>query len=293
VAIAEIQLETWAKQGATGQFTDTYQSIRGNLLDGSAPYPVKDVEVFLHGSYGNDTNVWADSDVDIVLKYNGAFYYDIDEVPPEDQQRFQVNFPKDAEYGYPNFKADAEAWIKRLYNNARIGKKAIFVPGNNSRRDADIVICQQYRRYTSYGSANPRYHEGIAFFSGATRIENFPKQHATNCTAKHQATNIKFKPMVRVFKNMRNKMIEDGLLADGVAPSYFIEGMLWNVPNDKFTGTYGNMWVECFNWAVSADESQLATASDLHWLIRENAPVCWPSANFRTFTAALKKYWES
>ncbi len=72
MAIAEKQLETWAKQGPTGQFTDTYQSVRGNLLDGSAPYPVKDVEIFLQGSYGNDTNVFADSDVDIVLKHNGA-----------------------------------------------------------------------------------------------------------------------------------------------------------------------------------------------------------------------------
>jgi hypothetical protein len=45
--------------------------------------------------------------------------------------------------------------------------------------------------------------------------------------------------MVRVFKNMRNSMIEKGFLAEGVAPSYFIEGMLWNVPNDRFTGGYG------------------------------------------------------
>ena len=35
MAIAERQLETWAQQGKTGQFTDTYKSIRGNLLDGS------------------------------------------------------------------------------------------------------------------------------------------------------------------------------------------------------------------------------------------------------------------
>jgi hypothetical protein len=102
-----------------------------------------------------------------------------------------------------------------------------------------------------------------------------------------------FKSMVRVFKNMRNTMIEKGLLADGVAPSYFIEGMLTNAPNDKFTGDYQDMWVECFNWVVPADETKFATASDLHWLIRENTSVCWPSADFHTFTAALKKYWES
>ena len=81
MGISERQLETWAQQGNTGQFTDTYKSIRGNLLDGSAPYPAADVGVFLQGSYGNDTNVWADSDVDIVLKHTGAYYPDVSQLP--------------------------------------------------------------------------------------------------------------------------------------------------------------------------------------------------------------------
>lgn len=290
MAIAEKQLETWAAQGRTKQFTDTYQSIRGNLLDSGAPYPVKDVEVFLQGSYGNDTNVYGDSDVDIVLKHTGAFYHDTSSLTPQDLERFKSIYSKDADYGYPKFKADAEKWITGLYNGVQLGKKAAFVPGNNSRRNADILICQSFRRYNStYDS----YHEGVAFYCGDKRIENYPKQHSANITAKHQATKNNFKPMVRVFKNMRNAMIEKNLLADGVAPSYFIEGMLSNVPNDKFTGDYGDMWVACFNWIVTADESKLATGSDLHWLVRDNTNVCWPSANFHTFTAALKKYWES
>jgi hypothetical protein len=167
------------------------------------------------------------------------------------------------------------------------------VPGNNGRRNADILVCQQLLRYTSYELGNIRFHEGVAFFSGGNRIDNFPKQHSANLTSKHQATKGNFKPMVRVFKNMRNTMIEKGLLAEGVAPSYFIEGMLWNVPDDKFIGDYQDMWVACFNWVVTADETKLACANDLYWLIRENSPVCWPSANFHTFTGALKKYWEA
>jgi hypothetical protein len=293
VAIAESQLETWAQQGKTGQFTDTYKSIRDNLLDDSALYPVKDVEVFLQGSYGNHTNVWADSDADIVLKHNGAFYHDISEMTPKEQEHFKGVFSKNAEYGYTKFKADAEAWITRLYNGVQVGRKAVFVPGENNRRNADILVCEQFRPYISYDFGVHNYHEGVAFYSGGERIENFPKQHSENCTTKHQATNGNFKPMVRVFKNMRNRMIKKGLLSDGVAPSYFIEGMLSNVPNDKFTGDYGDMFVACFNWVVTADEKRLTTASGLHWLVRGNTLVCWPSANFHAFTAALKKYLEN
>lgn len=177
--------------------------------------------MFLQGSYGNDTNVYGDSDVDIVLQHTGAFYHDTSRLTPKDLEAFKSIYPTDAAYGYLKFKADAEAWIARLYNEIQVGKKAVFVPGNNNRRNADILICQDFRRYNStYDS----YREGVAFFSGGKRIENFPKKHSANLTAKHQATNSNFKRMVRVFKNMRNSMIEKKMLADGIAPSYFIEG---------------------------------------------------------------------
>lgn len=293
MGISEAQLKTWSAQGKTGQFIDTYNSIRGNLLDGSAPYPVKNCEVFLQGSYGNDTNVWADSDVDIVLKHNGAFYYDISGMSEKEQQAFKAVFSTDAEYGYKQFKADAEAWIKRLYNGVQVGKKAVLIPGNNSRRNADVLIAQQFRRYYSYEPWLHGYHEGVAFYGDSQRIENFPKQHSEKCTAKHKATNNNFKHMVRVFKNMRNAMIEKGLLAEGVAPSYFLESMLYNVPNEKFTGTYSNMWVECFNWTVTADRTKLTCANGLHSLVRDGTPTSWPVANFGAFTAAAKKLWES
>jgi len=293
LAISERQLETWAAQGPTKQFTDTYQTIRGKLLDTSAPYPVSDTDVFLQGSYCNDTNVYGDSDVDIVLKHNGAFYYDISELTPQEQEQFKAAFSSDAAYGYPQFKSDAEAWITKQYTGVKVGGKAVFVPGNTSRRDADILVCQQFRRYISYRVGARQYHEGVAFFVGGNRIENFPKQHSDNLTAKHQATKSNFKPVVRIFKNMRNSMIDKNFIAAGVAPSYFIEGMLSNVPNDKFSGDYGDMWIACYNWLVTTDETKVTTGSGLHWLVRDNSSVCWSPADFQSFLAALKKYWES
>jgi hypothetical protein len=203
-----------------------YNSIREKLLDGHAPYPVKNVEIRLQESYGNDTNVWADSDVDIVLKYTGAFYHDLSEMPAEKQQAFTKAYGADAAYGYHHFKTDALKWINGLYKDDvdSTGKKAIKVRGNGNRRNADIIICQEFRRYRDFnGIGREEFAESIAFYIGNQRIENFPKQHSENCTAKHQETG-NFKHMVRIFKNMRNRMIENGLLAEGIAPSYLIEG---------------------------------------------------------------------
>lgn len=290
--IAETQLETWCQQGKTGQFTDTYTSIRGSLLDASAPYEVANVDIHLQGSYGNNTNVWADSDVDIVLCHTGAFYYDISRLSQADQGDFNARFSGTATYGYTEFKRDAEAFVTRLFKGVLSGK-ALHIPGANHRRNADVLICQEFRRYYLDQRGLQGFHTGVAFYANGSRVENFPKQHRENCTAKHQATNQNFKRMVRVFKNMRNAMIEKGLITDQVARSYFIEGMLYNVPNDKFIGSLQNMWVSCFNWLVTMDETKLTTASGLHWLVRDNSSVSWSPGSFHTFTGALKNYWES
>ncbi len=58
------------------------------------------------------------------------------------------------------------------------GKKALYTPGGNSgRRDADVLIASQFRRYHEFKSwQNQRYDEGVCFFpAGGSMIENFPK----------------------------------------------------------------------------------------------------------------------
>lgn len=80
-----------------------------------------------------------------------------------------------------------------------------------------------------------------------TRIENYPKLHRENLTKKHQSTEQWLKPMVRVMKNMRSKLVADGTLDPGAAPSYYIEGLLYNIPNEKFGTSYGDCFVNGFN----------------------------------------------
>ena len=97
---------------------------------------MKNVDVFLQGSYGNTTNVWgADSDVDIVLCHTGAFFYDISKISQAEQNAFNADFSGNATYGYPDFKRDAESFIARLYNGVVPGKKALHIPGKNNPRE--------------------------------------------------------------------------------------------------------------------------------------------------------------
>ena len=75
--IPESQLETWSHQGSITQSSNTYNSIKNVLEAGTTPYASKNFKVFLQGSYGNDTNIYAESDVDIVIRLDDCFFMKI------------------------------------------------------------------------------------------------------------------------------------------------------------------------------------------------------------------------
>jgi hypothetical protein len=165
------------------------------------------------------------------------------------KQNFDVDYA-DVAYGLSKFKKEVTEWLTRIYEDeADPGDKAVRIEGNGTRRDADVLPCCNYRRYSSFMSTTDQdYDLGIAFLRGGGRvIHNFPKQHSQNMTNKHKETDFYLKPMVRVLKNMRNRMVAEGEIGDGVAPSYFIEGMLWNVPTDRFGASYADTFVAAVN----------------------------------------------
>jgi len=293
MAIPESQLETWSHQGSVTQSSQTYDTIKKVLNDSSSSYYTKNFSIFLQGSYGNNTNVYRDSDVDVVICLNQTYYADTSSLTPDAKANYDKAFSR-ATYAYKDFKTDVVAWLKRKFGaDVKPRQKAIFVKGSGNRRDADVLVCAQHRRYRAVSNGvDTKYDEGIIFWtSEGTESVNFPKQHSENCKTKHQNSSQRFKRMVRVYKNMRNRMIDDGYIADGVAPSYFLEGMLWNVPADKFVLSYEDSFVNTFNWVLYADKRKLACANDLYWLVRNNSIECWSTANFDAYLAAAKKYW--
>jgi tRNA nucleotidyltransferase (CCA-adding enzyme) len=78
--LTEQQLETWSHPGARTTAKSTADAIK-NSLTGSWRLAGKNVEVYLQGSYKNDTNIRGDSDVDIVVQLNSTFMPDLSELP--------------------------------------------------------------------------------------------------------------------------------------------------------------------------------------------------------------------
>jgi hypothetical protein len=173
-----------------------------------------------------------------------------------------------------------------------VGQKAIFIPGNGARRDCDVLPCARFKYYYRFTATEDSFVDGACFLRDGTRIVNFPAQHGDNCTAKHQATAQWFKPVVRVYKNMRNYLVDRGALQDGIAPSYFIEGMLWNIPANKFGKSFDNTVAETFNYIISADRPQFKCANGIHSLFG-TTPVNWSAANCQRYLDGLRRLWNN
>lgn len=295
MAISESQLDIWAKQGSIIQSANTYAIIKSALENVSAPYYSKDYNIFLQGSYGNDTNIYADSDVDVVIKLESTYYSDLSNLS-ENELALYNSKRTAASYSYDEFKTDVIKQLRAEFgSNVKPGSKAIFVQGANSRRDADVIAAAEFRKYLRFQNfSNQDYIEGICFWAkDGTKIINYPKLHSKNCTTKHQATNSWFKPVVRIFKNMRNSMIGKGYIEEGLAPSYFLEGLLYNVPNDKFGMTYAQSLVEIINWISHADHSKLLCANEQYYLVHPTSPVTWRKEKLEEFLAASIKFWNA
>lgn len=296
MAIPESQLETWSHPGSITQSCTTYNTIKNVLEDADSPYALKDYEVFLQGSYGNDTNIYAESDVDIVIRLNDCWLSDLKNLSEEEKKAYKSTVV-DAKYTHVDFKRDVVKVLTDEYgSDVSAGDKAIAIEAGGNRRKADVIAAIQFRRYYKFKSASDQSHvKGICFYnSSGEQIVNYPKQHSDNCTKKHQNTNEWFKPLVRISKNLRNRLIEEKMLAEGTAPSYFLEGLLYNVPSNLFETSYEDCLCNAINWIDKADKAtkdKFVCANEQYYLLRDGSRVTWREADCEAFLRAAIKLW--
>lgn len=295
MSIPESQLDTWSHQGSVTQSSYTYQSVKAVLESSTTPYSDKNFEVFLQGSYGNDTNIYAESDIDIVIRLDSTFYKDLSNLSKSEQDIYNSSFSV-ATYELNAFKNDVVSVLRQAYGpDVTVGDKAIQIAPRNGRRKTDVIVASQYRSYQSFQSqVNQSYIEGITFRTLAgVEIINYPKQHSKNLTVKHQQTSSWFKPVARILKNMRVRMVSDGLIASNIAPSYYIEGLLYNVPISEFGKTYEDSVINSINWILKADRSKFVCANEQYFLCHPSSPVTWRSENLDTFLNGTVQLWKN
>ncbi len=166
MAIPESQLDTWSHQGSVAQSANTYSTLKSVLEASTTPYAAKNFSVFLQGSYGNDTNIYAESDVDIVIRLDDCFQSDLSKLTEEEKAAYRAAF-SDATYTHVDFKRDVLATLKAQYGSAvKAGDKAIAIDASGARRKADVIVAirvlsgslQLFRNFGMFPGRIPSHH---------------------------------------------------------------------------------------------------------------------------------------
>lgn len=226
--------------GWTGPSSDTEQEKQERTermvreaISAHQPFADCRLRVYAKGSYANNTNVRADSDVDIAVECTEAEYWK--EAAPG------VHIPSGKYTGTwtpAKLRQELSAALTCKFVGAvdTSGSTAIRVHSSSARVDADVVPCFSYRYYLSANSS--RVGTKIFKKDGSTLV-NYPEQQLLNGRKKNQRTDYAYKKTVRILKRVENSMVQAGT-ADPLA-SFFIECLVYNCPDSLLLGS---TWTE-------------------------------------------------
>lgn len=221
-----------------------------DAVNASEKLKYKNIEIFVQGSYANDTNVKANSDVDVCVMLKDTFYSEY----PEGKSDKDYGFLKGTNT-FETYRSDLIKALNDKYGekNVKPGNKSIKITETSYRVEADIVPSFLYRNYKYDNSSNPdRFKEGVKFYTSTdgNRIEviNYPKIHIENGIKKNKNTQKRYKRLVRIFKRVRYLMINESNPVDKGITSFLIECLLWNTPNSIFNDY--DTWTERVKQAI-------------------------------------------
>lgn len=283
----ESTFRDWSKPSSDTEeekCNNTERMIRAAISESPA-LSKRNIEVFAQGSYKNNTNVRQDSDVDICVRCNDVFFYDL----PSDGSVTKANAGfSDGDYEYSRYKNEVEAALVAKFGRSMVtrGNKAFDVHATSYRVDADVVPTFEHRRYYRDSQSAIRFHRGTEIHPDrGGRIINWPEQNYENGVQKNKITNGRFKFITRVIKRLRNEM-EDNKIAQAVpVPSFLIECLVWNTPKDGFGHTaymadVRYMLAHTFNETLSFEKCQeWGEVNELKYLFRQGQPWTWEEAH--------------
>jgi hypothetical protein len=295
----EQQFREWGRAPGEREQTkmdDTESQIRA-AIDASTKLSAHPTSTAAQGSYYNLTHVPRESDVDIRVVLTNVFFMDwsfVDQRGNTDDAVRAILYERygisPATYHFNEFRDDVGAALVARFGPppaVEPGDKAFNIRETRYHVDADVVATLEHRRYHTDGT----WDQGVEFRSRAGKeIINWPEQQNRNGVDKNGRTGERFKAMVRALKNLRIEMDDQKLAAAGPIPSFLIECLVWNVPDDRFNHTpYYDDMKEVLRFLylnTRSDETcgEWHEESDLKWLFKGDKG--WTRAQVNAFTLA-------
>lgn len=256
-----------------------------DAINEHAPFSGCELKVYAKGSYANNTNVKAESDVDVAVQCTEAVYWE------EAEPGLRPSMPKYSGSWSPE-KLRAElvlALAKKFPGQVDAsGSVAIQVNSSTARVDADVVPCFSFEYQLVAGTVRA----GTKIFrrdGGA--IVNYPQQQLENGRAKNNRTNYAFKKTVRVLKRMGVVMAAEEVFPE--LPSYFIECLAYNCPDSIYFGaswadvvkaTLAHIWTSLEGDEPDQANSRWIEVNEFYYLFHSGQK--WTRTDGRGFAAA-------
>ena len=237
-------------------------------------------EVLLQGSYKNNTNLRRDSDVDLVVRLAHKLSPGVAALSGK-QLKENVSHQA-AHRHWQSFRRRALRVMRNRYGDAvTSGRKTLKLAKGELHADADLVVTLSYKA-------------GIALYlpdEGRWAV-SFPQQHHDRGLAKEEATSRRFKRTVRMFKAARSRLVEGKALTKDDAPSYFIECLLYNVPDGLFAPKLTPTYTGIVDWLETAKLKDFKCQNGQVALFGPR-PEQWSVKKARAFVTALQEMWEA
>ena len=245
MAIPENQLKIWAQPGTVQGAKNTHAAIRNALAGHQWPDDVR-YRTYLQGSYRNNTHLRRQSDVDVVVELTSLPIRDGSLLPDAQQRLLQGAFPE-PEYGWRRFRRDVLRAVADRFgaSRGREGKKTIKLVMESPEIPVDVVVAVRYLTYSEYsGQRSYKHTEGMGLYLPTENrwTVSYPHVHRRHGVVKEKATHWRFRPCIRMFKNARAQLVEQGRLVPDTARSYQIECLLYNVPDRLLAGSYQSVY---------------------------------------------------
>lgn len=255
-----------------------------------------DVKIYVQGSYQNGTMVDEFAKLEIVVEFGLNSFGEIIKKPQLKLKTFWLHnslIKKRVVAFRPNIhilaikKRIFESLIEStgnegIYNNS----KSIYIPATKQLPiQCEILPC--------YTLSDEKGCESVIIFDTIIdrNVAAFPKLHCDNLAKKNEETDGKFIKMVRVFRNIRDILIANSVIDDKFAPSYFLECLLYNIPNKIYEGKMSNTMLKILNYLINCNLNKFVCAHEQFKMFGNNSDA-WTIYKARSFINLMTQIWE-
>ncbi|MEQ8532179.1 MAG: hypothetical protein RIB86_10015 [Imperialibacter sp.] len=284
-------LEKWSSRIKAEKLDETIAVVK-NALAGYKRFP-KSVRVayYLHGSHLNGTNTQYNTPVDVAIELTS--------ITGSSKSNEDPFAGKDLTY--KSFRENILESMQNAFGEGSVqdGDNVIHIIGSPNRLPVNVLVCFKYKLFIKHGRDEVEK-LGVAFYTkkGKELIINFPKQHNAYEAVKESGSQGQFLATVRVFKNIRDRLVQMGHMDENRTPSYFLESFICNAPTGMFTKDYISSIANLLDfWKKNAWRNYITI--DGFRSLWGDPPQSWNVEDAKFFLEAIRKvgkdpaFWQS